>query len=140
MVERLEFSQAIDLFARWDAKVQSEIMQIVSTNRQQEIYRVLTPKIISAIIEHYDIEKTREILLNLDEDRQRHTFYRFRLDMQESLFPDLPDTMQVLILNGIEPVHAIKLLNTVPKDVNESLMRKVDEDQAAGIRMAALMG
>jgi Mg/Co/Ni transporter MgtE len=139
LVDKFEFSIAIELMTRWDENLQSDIMGMLSAERQKEIFQVLNAKTIASILQFWEIDKVAPVLMGLDFDQQRHTLFRLPKEMQIVFFPQFERDQRVMILNGVEAPDAIILCGTVSEEDSEELMRLIDDDQAAGIRMSQLM-
>jgi Mg/Co/Ni transporter MgtE len=139
VLEKMDFSAAIDLFTRWNLIHRRAVLEHLSIKRRQELLQVIGPKNVAEILEKLDPQRIKENLSLLDVERQRDAFYRFGKDIQHDLFPEMPDNLQVRILNGMDPLDAIKLLDLVPEEHSDMLIKALDDDQASAIRMATLM-
>jgi Mg/Co/Ni transporter MgtE len=139
LINGFDIGDAIELFYRWDLNTQSQVLKSISENRQQEIYKILSPKNIAALMEYWDLDKIKEVMLNFDEERLRYTFISLSGDVRMEVFPELPEERQVDILNTIDTMEAVELVGLFSKEQAENLIRKLNEDQAQSIRMGSFL-
>lgn len=136
VMDSLNLEAALDLFDRWDQKVQSDVLRLVNDGLRKSICDALRPIKLAGVIASYPADEVIGIVIGVPEDNLLKLFTWLQPEMRTAVFPMLPPDRQSHLLANWRPDFSADVLRPLSRDEVEDILAQVDEFYSIQIRHA----